>query len=68
LQINNQIYVWTEQKEAFNRLTGRKLYEIIDGAAQEYIQQGLVERIHQQFTNERGKTVKLFAEDFESAE
>jgi hypothetical protein len=66
--ITTQLKSWIEQKEITKKFTAKGLFEIIDGGAVDYVNQGLVEGIHQQFANKDGIVVELFIEDFGTTE
>lgn len=68
LLVTTQISSWIEQKEITKKFPAQGLFDIINGGAVEYIDRGLLEGIHQQFTNKDGKTVEVFVEDFGVAE
>jgi VIT1/CCC1 family predicted Fe2+/Mn2+ transporter len=68
LLITTQQQSWIEQKEITKKFTAKGLFEIINGGAVEYLNQGLVEGIHQQFSNNDGKTIEVFVEDFGNSE
>ena len=64
LLVTTQVSSWVEQKDVTKRFPAKGLFEITNGGAVEYIDHGLLEGIHQQFTNKDGKTVEVFVEDF----
>lgn len=68
LLITTQLQSWVEQKEITRKFTDKGLFEIINGGAVDYVNQGLIEGIHQQFSNKDGITVEVFVEDFGSGE
>jgi hypothetical protein len=54
---------WTEQKEHYRHFNAEELFDIIDGGAAEYVQQGLKSGIVILLTN-KGKSLEIFFEDF----
>jgi len=64
LRVKKAITGWQEQKDSYQYFSPQKLFEIINGGAPQYIQQGLVDGIHQQLTSDSGKIIEIFAEDF----
>jgi hypothetical protein len=68
LVITTQLKSWTEQKEITRKFIAKELFEIIDGGAVDYVNQGLIEGVHQQFANKDGITVELFLENFGTKE
>ncbi len=68
LLVTTQLKSWVEQKEITRKFDVKGLFEIINGGAVDYVNNGLIEGIHQQFSNTDGITVEVFAEDFGSAE
>lgn len=68
LLIAKQLSPWVEQKETTQSFSAHGLFDVINGGAEVYIGQGLIEGIHQQFTAKDGKTVEVFAEDFGTPE
>ncbi|HEX2959902.1 MAG TPA: hypothetical protein VHO70_23905 [Chitinispirillaceae bacterium] len=68
LLIASQLQSWVEQKEISRKFTSKGLFEIINGGAVDYVNQGLIEGIHQQFSNKDGRIVEVFVEDFGTGE
>lgn len=66
--MTTQLKSWVEQKDITRKFTVKGLFEIINGGAVDYINKGLIEGIHQQFTANDGITVELFIEDFGTTE
>jgi hypothetical protein len=54
---------WIEQKEHYRHFNAEELFDIIDGGATEYVQQGLKSGIVILLTN-KGKSLEIFFEDF----
>lgn len=55
---------WKETPKTFVQFDHSKLFELIDGAAPEYIDNGLVAGMHQQLEDRRGATADIYVEDF----
>lgn len=66
LRIGGQVSGWNEEKKAFVKFNGEKLFELIDGGAPQYIDKGLQVGIFQRLANAKGATIELYAEDFGS--
>jgi hypothetical protein len=67
-RIRHQIANWVEDNESFKMFTTKTLYEIIDGGATEYIDNGMKRGFFQRLRNSDSAIIELFAEDFGSAE
>lgn len=63
-RINRQISPWQEVKGSFRSFNAKNLYDLIDGGAPEYIQNGLVQGIFQRLTSPDSATLEIFFEDF----
>lgn len=68
LIVTTQLQSWVEQKEITRKFDVKGLFEIINGGAVDYVNLGLIEGIHQQFSNKDGVKVEVFVEDFGTAE
>ena len=68
LRIRKQIAGWREDKGSFTKFGPEKLFELINGGAPEYIDQGMVRGFVQRLSGPGSASVELFAEDFGSPE
>jgi hypothetical protein len=67
-RIRNQINNWVEESATFKLFTTKTIFEIIDGGATEYIDNGLKKGFFQRLRNSNSAAIELFAEDFGSTE
>jgi len=68
LRIRTQIPGWVEEKKSYKAFTTKSLFDIINGGATEYIDNGMQKGIFQQLNNSDSSTIDIFAEDFGSSE
>ena len=68
LRIGKQIPEWTEKKGTYKVFDAQGLFDIINGGAPEYIDNGMIKGITQQIVISDSTTIELFAEDFGSPE
>jgi hypothetical protein len=68
LRIRNQIAGWVEENKSYKSFNPEKLFEIIDGGAPEYIDNGMQKGFYQRLRNLDSAAIELFAEDFGSDE
>ena len=68
LRISNQIDGWHEVKNGFIPFDHDKLFELINGGAPEYIDEGLIRGFLQRLEGPDSATVELYAEDFGAPE
>jgi len=54
---------WSERKNSFLAFDGNSLFEIIDGAAPEYIEHGLLNGFRQELERKSGGAAEVFVED-----
>jgi hypothetical protein len=59
---------WQDNEEAYVQFDPDKLFELINGAAPSYIDNGLVEGIFQRLEKPDSLSIEVFAEDFGSLE
>jgi hypothetical protein len=64
LRITKEIPGFRNDGKIYRAFSAQQLYEIINGGAPPYIQNGLVSGIHQQLNHDSGRTIELFVEDF----
>lgn len=63
-RITRQVTPWQEVKGSFRSFTSKNLYDLIDGGAPEYIENGLVKGFFQRLTTPDSATLEIFFEDF----
>jgi hypothetical protein len=68
LRIRNQIVGWVEENKSYKSFNPEKLFEIINGGAPEYIDNGMQKGFYQRLRNLDSAAIELFAEDFGSDE
>ena len=64
LRIRKQVAGWQEEKGSFMKFGPEKLFEIINGGAPEYIDQGMMRGFVQRLSGPGSATMEVFAEDF----
>jgi hypothetical protein len=64
LRITHQVDGWHEGKNGYVPFGHEKLFELINGGAPEYIDQGLVSGFFQRLTGKHQYAVEVFVEDF----
>jgi hypothetical protein len=64
--IRNQIPNWTEEKNSYQYFGPKELFNILDGGAPEYIDNGMKEGFFQRLKGPDSATIELYAEDFGS--
>jgi hypothetical protein len=67
-RISKQIYGWVEEKKSYRSFGPGELYDLIDGDAPKYIDNGLKEGMFQRLRRPDSATIEFFAEDFGSEE
>jgi hypothetical protein len=67
-RIRHQITDWVEEKKSFKSFNPEGLFEIIDGGAPEYIENGMQKGFYQRLKNLDSASIELFVEDFGSDE
>jgi hypothetical protein len=63
-RISRQFAPWQEVKGSFRSFNSKNLYNLIDGGAPEYIENGLVQGIFQRLTSPDSAILEIFFEDF----
>jgi hypothetical protein len=64
LRVTRQVEGWKEQKRSFVKFDKQKLFELINGGAPEYIDNGLQEGIFQRLDGPGDAAAEIYAEDF----
>lgn len=64
LRVRNQIAGWVEEKKSYHPFTTTTIFDIINGGATEYIENGMRKGFFQRLKNSDSATIELFAEDF----
>jgi hypothetical protein len=67
-RISNQIPGWVEEKKSYRSFIPGELYDLIDGDAPKYIDNGLKEGFFQRLKRPDSAIIELYAEDFGSEE
>ena len=65
-RIHNQITGWTEDKGSYQSFGPKELFDLLDGGAPEYIDNGMKEGFFQRLKGPDSATIELYAEDFGS--
>jgi hypothetical protein len=63
-RVRKEIRGWKEAPGSFERFDPKKLYDIIDGGAPDYINRGLKEGVRQRMKGPGKLEAEIFAEDF----
>lgn len=63
-RIGNQIPGWSEESMSYQHFTPETIFDLINGGATEYIDNGMKKGIYQRLRNSDSATIELFAEDF----
>lgn len=64
----NKIKGWTVDTDGFRKFGSEELYDIINGGAEIYINEGLQKGIHQRLINNDDYQCEIFVEDYGSSE
>ena len=63
-RIGNQIPGWSEESASYRLFTPETIFDLINGGATDYVDNGMKKGIYQRLTSSDSATVELFAEDF----
>ncbi len=63
-RIGNQIPGWSEENTSYQLFTPETLFDLINGGAPDYIDNGMKKGIYQRLTSSDSASIELFAEDF----
>lgn len=68
LRIRQKIANWVVENRSFKLFNSKTLFELINGGATEYVENGLQRGFFQRLRNSDSAVIELFAEDFGSVE